>query len=295
MSNAKSLCVVLCALLFAPLSCGPCEPPPSASPKVTVPSEATAAPPVSVEELLAQWRALAKAPDRDNAKMAEAVSIALKLAEADPSALTPILDVVGDPAATPLAKVLAVASLTPVVTPGMADRLTELAAPGKDATTRACATQLLGCILGEPVTAELKKLQGDAERQVSFAASRAMALRDLSEGRKLFAGFWTQPETSAAERDQIVMTLAQGPAADSLQIFQSALLDAEISAQPRLVAAVRLGQLGRQEAIEALSACAEKDASEDVREAARNSIEAINRRLEGGADREQRQLSIEVP
>ena len=270
------------ALALLPVACSSPEPPPDApaAPPPATPESAA----MTNEELLARWQELAKSAAKETMNSQEAVEIAAKLAQSDLAALNPILDVLADPGASPYAKVMAVASLTPIVNPGMTERLVALTKAESDATGRACATQLLTGIDGENIDAVLEGLSTDTERRVSFAAMRGLASRGSEKGRQALAALWDQPDTTAAERNEIVMALSARFSKAQIVVFEKAVVDSTLDELPRLVATTVLQQVGGQSAIEPLTACAEKDASEQVRASAKGAIKAIHDRLAEGAD-----------
>lgn len=154
--------------------------------------------------------------------------------------------------------------------------------PEKDATTRACATQLLGSLRGEEVDKILAQLKDDPERRVRFQALCGLAVRD-AQARKTLQDFWQQPDTTAFERWKILQVLAFGPAADSVAIFQSAVKDTALDEAGRVLAAQMLGRVGDSSCLAALTECAEKDPSEKVRAVAKDAIAAVNSRGKSGA------------
>jgi len=273
-------------LVLLPVACSSPEPPPDA-PATPAPEAAPEAAPESAamtnEELLARWLELAKSVAKETMNSQEAVEIAAKLAQSDLAALNPILDVLADPGASPYAKVMVVASLTPVANPGMSERLVALTKSEHDATTRACATQLLSGIDGENVDAVLEGLSTDPERRVSFAAMRGLALRGSEQGRQGLAALWDQPDTTPAERNEVVMALSTRFSKAQIVVFEKAVVDSALDELPRLVATTVLQQVGEQSAIEPLTTCMEEDASEQVRASAKDAVKAIHNRLAEGA------------
>ena len=173
-------------------------------------------------------------------------------------------------------------SLQGAVDPKQAPRLTALTKPENDATTRVCATSLLGTIQGPEADAALAELKNDNDRRVRFQALHALAKRG-SEGRKAFMDLWKQPDTTPAERGDIVNVLSGGSISDSIMIFMDAVRNTQLDESVRILAAQTLGRVGNQSALQILNECAEKDSSEKVRAAAKTAAEAVSARLNKAA------------
>jgi HEAT repeat protein len=234
---------------------------------------------VSKDALLAQWMELAKTATRDKTNVEEGAAIAQKLAEQGPDALQPIIDVLADKASTPFAKALAAMSLRGNLDAKQVPRLLALLQPENDPTTRVCATSLLSLIQGPEVDTALDGLKADSNRQVRFQATRAMAMRGSPDGRKALGELWKQPETTQAERSDIINVLSFGSVSDSLNLFHEAARDPKLDEPTRVVAIQLLGRAGNQTSLAVLTECAEKDASEKVRAAAKTAVQALNERL----------------
>lgn len=295
----KNILLILAAavcLSVPNIACGPTEPQPVQAPPQqpaaaqptpgaptpeTPPAPAAAQPEqtLSKEQLLEKWLKVAKNAAPDAASISEASTLAAQIAVADRTAYAPMLDILADPASTPAAKVASTVSLKFFVQPSMIVRLRELSKTGQEATTRACATELLGAIPGQETDALLDQLKTDPERRVRFTALKAIASRN-PEGRKDLQEYWKLPDVTKREKAAIVQTLAVGPISDSLGIFQEAILDTEIEESVRLQAAQLLAQVGDKSMLDALNQCAEKDPSEQVRAAAKAGVDAISARKE---------------
>jgi len=295
----KNILLVLATAAFLSvlnMACSPTEPQPvqapSQQPSATPPTPGSPAPgtppapdapqpqqTLSKEQLMEQWLKVVKDATPDAASINEAATLASQIAVADRSAYAPMLGILADPASTPAAKVASTVSLRFFAQPSMIARLTELSKTGQEATTRACATELLGAIPGQETDTLLGQLKTDPERRVRFTALKAIASRN-PEARKDLQEYWRLPDVTKREKAAIVQTLAVGPISDSLGIFQEAILDTQLEESVRLQAVQLLAQVGDKSMVDALTQCAEKDPSEQVRTAAKAGVDAINSRKE---------------
>jgi HEAT repeat protein len=233
----------------------------------------------SKEVLLAQWTELAKTATRAKPNIEEGAVIAKKLSELGPDALTPIVDVLADTSSTPFAKALVAMSLRGNLNAQQAPRLLALVKPENETTVRVCATSLLEFVQTPEVDASLNELKSDSNRQVRFHALRALAIRGVPDARKALGALWRQPDATADERNDIINVLSVGSVSDSLSLFHDAVRDPKLDESTRIVAAQLLGRAGNQTSIAALTECAEKDPSENVRGAAKTALQALNDRL----------------
>jgi len=234
-----------------------------------------------VEALRSRWMELAKSATRAAPPIEETKELAQQMYEKDPKSLYPLLDLVANPSESPFVKILATLSLMPGVDEQLAPRVLELTKPGNEATTRACATQLLTYAKAPSVDSRLRELAADPERRVSFHAKCAFAQRH-PEGRAALREVWKDPATNPAERSAIVQVLtASGTPADSLDLFEEAAQNGALDENARLAAVTALGSAGTASNIPALQNVAGQDASTTVRSAASNAISAINGRAAG--------------
>lgn len=284
----------------APRPAPPAEtpaPPSQAQLSVPIGLEGRAAPlGTSKEELTAQWQELAKAAAAGKPNRDQAISIARALLTFGPDAIDPLFDTLAAPDTTPYAKIMATLGLKSIVNPGMVERLLEIAKPakarksapsrGNEAVSRACAVGLLGDIAAPEAEAALNQYKNDPDRHVRFEAIFALAKR-TPQGCKALLDLWKSPDLPAAERGDIVVRLANQPSLASqdvvFEILHGAIQDANIKENIRWAAVTALGQLGKSESRGPLAACAEKDPSESVREAAQQALNAIKEKTTGSA------------
>ena len=299
-----SLCLLLACMVIA-VSCG--SPAPAPTPPPAPPPAALAAPPPSAPEagtapggdqgqllvqfpggsttapkndLLARWMDLAKTASREKPNIEEGITLVRDIAKDGPAALAPLYDVLADKASSPYAKAMAAMSLMAMPDASQVARVAAMTTPGNDFTTRVCATSILGAIMpSTEADAALGALKNDTERQVRFQALRGLAMRSAEGGRKAFGDLYRQPDTTPAEKGDIVSALSFGPASDSITLFQDALKDMTVDESVRGLAAQLMGRAGNQSSIAPLNECIEKDPSQKVKDAAKLALDALNSRL----------------
>ena len=218
---------------------------------------------------------LAKNATREKPNIEEGLTLAERLAQFGPDALMPMADVLADAASTPYTKAFASMGLCYLADPRLLPKLLPLVKPEKDVTTRVCATSVLANIPGAEAEAALNELKTDKDRQVRFHALRGLAVRSAA-GHTALADVWKQPDTTLAERNQILSVLSSGAAAsDSQALFQEAMRDTTLPEDTRLFAIQILGRVGAKDLLPSVNECAEKDPSEKIRAAAKGAAEAI--------------------
>jgi len=226
------------------------------------------------EALLADWK---KAATSGTPATGECQAIASQLRTLGPEALLPLLDIMADPQETPRVKVAAADSLDGLVHPLMLDRLTQMTGPENDATSRACATHLLGGCSSPKLLPLLQKLASDPEKRVSFAALRGLAILGDPEGRKSFVALFDAPGTTVPEREQIGRVFSKDimPSKENVPILIKILGDTQLSSDVRRLTVATLGTADDPAAIPALEAAAEKDPDQYIREIAGSAAKLI--------------------
>jgi HEAT repeat protein len=194
-----------------------------------------------------------------------------------------------DPNASPVAKVLVAVCLTPIANEdalrGEAKRILALTEPGNEATTRACATQLLWHYTGEEYDVAVKKLAEDPERRVKLAALTVLGGRQDDNAVNQLVLMWGEAATSVDEKNQIATTIAGQPLNPKrVNILGEAAADTRLHPDVRLQSVMVLSMVGAEKEIELLKKCAEGDQDANVKQAAQQAIEAIKARLAGAVD-----------
>ncbi len=236
-------------------------------------------------ELVARWHEAAKKTVKDNVGNQECTVIAMNLRDFGPEALLPLVDVLADPEETAYIKVMTVECLKGLVHPIMITPLMPLVDAKCDATTRACATHLLGSIGTAEAKPLLEKLVADPERRVRFAALRGLAMSGDPDRRQAFMDLWDDPETTLSEREEIGRVFANDVNHDkeNVALLSQVVQDFEVDVSIRRLAVAALGRAGDPAAVPALKVAAEKDPDEYVREIAASAasvIEALERARE---------------
>jgi HEAT repeat protein len=214
----------------------------------------------------------------DNLDVASAHTIVQRLKET-PEGLDPLLDLLEDPNANPVAKVLTVISMAKEVTPEMAPRLIGMTQPSHETTTRACATHLLAHLKAPEAQTRVRELLSDSEHRVRAAA--IMALGALQQDPEVIAqlpSMWAAPETTAADKDQILLMLPEEHVRQNLNVYKDALLDHSLEPKSRERLAVILGRVGNASVLDVLEKAAEEDPVDFVRVMARGAVGAIEAR-----------------
>lgn len=224
---------------------------------------------------------------------AQNIVIGLK---ASPRGVDPLLDIVGDPQADKLAKVLAVICLSPEITPEMAPRLTEFTQPDKDATTRACATHLLGLVKTPEADARMQALIGDPEHTVRSAAILVLgAFRNDPAALAELPALWQDAETTNDDRNQILNMVSEEQVREHQELFKDALANQDLNIKARERLATVLGMVGDEAVLEVLDKVAAEDPHDSVKVMARGAADAIRARLNGTAPAAQEGAPLPAP
>ncbi|HEO71281.1 MAG TPA: hypothetical protein ENN80_08460 [Candidatus Hydrogenedentes bacterium] len=218
---------------------------------------------------MARWREAAlrvKENPEDSTCMLMAVEMRLK----GPEHLLPFIDLIGDPHEDPFVKVMAVEALEGQAHPMLIPPLLPLTGEDHDATTRACATHVLGMLWTPQVQALLKKLADDPERRVRFAALRGLAKHGDRQARERFRELYSEPGVTVQERNVIASVFANdiGRDAENVPIMCKVVQDMELAAMVRRLAVAALGRSRDPAAVPALEKAAEASPEEDIREIA---------------------------
>lgn len=236
---------------------------------------------LSPEEILEAWKEIPKA-GLDNMDTTTAVFLAQRLSEFGTEALTPLIDVIGNPESSPDAKILAVISLTPLLEAGMVPRLNELTAPGLDSTTRSCAAHLLGLIESPESVVRLRQLSEDAEQQVRMAAIIVLVMRQDPEILRRLPEIWQDPHITAKQREDLSYVLPDDFASGHLDLMASIVTDEELAMDARQRAILFLGRHGDDSVLPALRRCVDTATDPELRELAAGAIAAIEERAASG-------------
>lgn len=209
----------------------------------------------------------------DQLDYSAAVMIGERLAAAD--RLDLLFATLGDAAANPKAKLLAVVSLTPLLRPEMTTQLAALTESDRETTTRACAAKLLGFIDDDGARARLRGLMNDAERRVRVTALLMLARAHDAQAVEALPALWADPETTTADRVELVLSLPDETSAKFEGIYKEAAVNHELDPEIRIRSVTALGEIGGPAASAVLERCAAEDPIPAVREMARAAADAI--------------------
>ena len=232
----------------------------------------------SKEELTTQWQTLVKEAAEGKVNPDGAIAIARALVSFGPDAINPLFDTLAEPSGSPYPKIVATMGIKSVISPAVLDRILLIVKPENEAVSRACAVGLLGDIMDPRAETALNEYKKDPDRGVRFEAIFGLAKRS-PEGCKALLDLWKSPDLTAPEHNDIVARIASMPILASpeavLEILHGAIQNPAIEENLRLASVTALGQMGKSESLAPLAACAEKDPSQAVKDAAKSASEAI--------------------
>jgi hypothetical protein len=238
----------------------------------------------SPELLKTQWLELAAKASRETPNVEDGAALAIELSKTGPDALNPLYDTLADKSSSPYAKAMTTTSLMGLVTPNQMPRIVGMTTPGNDVTTRVCATSLLGSF--PPDNAEagaaLNGLKNDTDRQVRFQALRGLASRSLDD-KKAFGDLYRLPETSQAEKQDILSVLSFGSIAEVISIFHDAAKDVALDDAGRVLAIQTLGRTGNQDSLAVLKDLFENESHPPVKNAAKTALDGLEEQMKSRA------------
>lgn len=278
----RGMCRALCALALV-LSAGCIPESPPAPPAPDSPSEGAPGAAAGPEQLLAEWEEYIKLADTSQFNTRGAV-VAGELAKTGPEGIVPLIRTLERENVGPLAKIYVVESVTPHVNLAHSNLLVRLTDPQQNATTRACATALLGKISNDKVMEELRKLTADSEGRVSFAAYAGLAQHGDEAARAELVRRYHSAETTERERLQIAASLVESPNAGEREVLLDTFSKEETP--PGLQANIlnALAATGEKETVEALLAEKANLENDNLADMIDVCVNAINLRLDGGAN-----------
>lgn len=281
--------MLACASLLTTLA--GCNSQPAEEPEAAEPGDAVSeVREQAVQPLLDEWNELAKNPV-ENINAERPAEILYELTMIAPDGYQPIFDIFADPATEPAVKVLAMYSLKGVVgidTKGeqIIPQLKTLLSQDLDATTEACALQLLALSTKDELAPVFKARLDAEDSRVRLAALSGLVRLGEPEGRLAMEKMYGEESTRPEERERILFELMRVPTAADLPFLTKVAQDPTISTDNRSKILTAIGQVGNPEVYPALRAIAANQAfPEAVRDQAVNAEEAIKSRFEAaGAD-----------
>jgi HEAT repeat protein len=221
---------------------------------------------------------------------------AATLARAGGPPLEQALAKLDDPTTSPHGKVMIVEGFNGRLNSYAAAILKGMTAPGKDETTRACATALLSSIPDLDLLQFLIPLTSDSNPQVKFSAllGVASAAMEGSEFRKQLADLYAAPDTNANMKEHIVAVFSKNPYKTDVPILVTAVQDRALNPDVRRDAAIALGRVGDQAAMDALMNI-EPAAGAELRTAVDLSIAAIKERSQAEMGEDSVNMTVKLP
>jgi hypothetical protein len=210
------------------------------------------------QTLLDQWDQLAEA-GQAALDVNAAVDIAMALRTRGPRGVQPLLDTLGEDPGNPVGKMLVVIALTHLVAPEDEARLIELTAPGVETTGRACAATLLSYLDTPAARERTAALLEDPNRRVRVATVIALLMAEDELAMTHLDKTLADPETTTAERQQILLAMPDSMVADHLGVFAEAAVNPELADPARMRAIDMLGQLGTAEHLPLLDRLVESE------------------------------------
>ncbi len=162
-----------------------------------------------------EWRQLAQNPDV-NIGNQRAAELGNELAAGGPESLDPVLKALESPDSTPALKVLATITLEPVTQMDedgslAINRVKPLLDASQDATTRACAAQILSAALRQDLRPLLETAASDSDNRVKIAALGGLAALGDPNAVNQLKSLYRDPKVKLFERDRVAYALCQVP------------------------------------------------------------------------------------
>jgi len=234
----------------------------------------------ATEELLAEWNTLAEEPAL-NMSNPRLVSLGLQLKTKEPEAVKPLIEILGDPDAAPEQKVMVVVTLQGL---DFGDEVIEMLKPlveqDRETTTRASATQLLAFAQDRDLKPMFENLLDDPSPRVRLAALQGLAGLGDQDAFARMEKLYGEEDTTAAEKNRIVQTLARFPEPEYRHIYREALTNPLLEAQSVLSAAAALSMVGETEDLDVIEEALDVEHGEQVTNMLHMAKLSIQRRAE---------------
>lgn len=203
--------------------------------------------------------------------------IAAELTASSPTSLTAAIDLVGSATTGDQTKIFVLQVVNPYMTQAYLPFIKSLL-DSHDPVTRSCATSLLGPIPTQNVIELLSQLREDANPAVAFSAWSGLALQAQEPHRNEFIQFYKSPESSKAQRSEIIRVILFNPQLEDLPTLSMAVKSKDIEAGTRRIIATALGDLGTIQCVESLNDSIKFESANDYRILVESAIALINER-----------------
>lgn len=249
--------------------------------------------PADPKALLEEWNAMAAHP-RENIGQLRAQQVIAGLIHSDPAATKAILKSIDDPAVSPEGKVFAALSLAPFIQKDSREYLVPLTAPGKEATTRTCATHLLAVMANAENESLFRSLLEDPERRVRMAARLGLLRMNAKDAHNLMAKSYDAPDASQNDKNNIVQYLTQQASKEDAPLLNRALANPDTAPSLLIPIARALARQGDESSLKPLETLAASTQDPQVKRNAETAIKAITARM-GKTDATPESTSASAP
>ena len=235
--------LILCAFLTQ--GCFPTTPP-------AAPGKTTGKPAVQKSQatLIAELKEILRDPEA-NATSMQPYMICDELAMKGPTALAPIVQMLGEAETTPETMIFILQAININMRPSYLPFIEPLL-DSQDPVTRSCATQLLGAIKTPESTELLFKLREDADHGIRFTAWSGLAQHEIEPQRTDFVTYYTDPEVSDLQKKEIIRIMVTNPKEPDTDIMVIALLEEDLVPPLRAAIVNSITDLGSSRHIAAL-------------------------------------------
>lgn len=278
LAPAQSILYLAIATLLCPIvACSPRTLPdnPAPIPFETAPKLAHVNS-LSEEALLSEWLTMAQDPGA-YARDPRPLAICDQLDRLHPTALTPIIQLLGHPETSDPSKIFVLQCITINMALPYLPHLLPLL-ESQNPTTRSCATTLLGAIDDPAVIAPLLRMKQDSDPRVSFSAWSGLALRGEEPYRQNFVHHYLAPKATHAQRSEIIRVLLKDTRVSDEFIVSSIITTSETPPTVRHLLVMALANIGQLSSLKALQNSIPLDPSDEYRRLVESTIAVIQER-----------------
>ncbi|MCC6794068.1 MAG: HEAT repeat domain-containing protein [Candidatus Hydrogenedentes bacterium] len=268
--TARVLCIVGVSIGLALCGCKPSEGPAPAPVTPAFPKPAQ----VDPQKAFDQWKALVTDPEAAKTGSVH-IQLAADLKERAPELVPQMVDLMLDPATTPESRFLIMNSLEVAQTPELYPRLLDLTKPEVDPSIRTGVVIMLKNATEPSVVARIRELVNDPERRVKLAAMMVLSETGDKPARAVLQEYYFTEGLPAEHRARIVQSLALTPEAGDLKVLTTAVTDATLGEEARLVATGAIGRVGDSAGLPALDQVAQGNDSAELKKWAASAAKVI--------------------
>lgn len=268
--TGRVFCIAGVAIILALCGCKPSDP--------TAPAPVTPAFPqpaqVDPQKAFDQWKSLVSNPEAAKTGSVH-IQLAADLKERAPELIPRMVDLMLDPATTTESRFLIMNSLEVAQIPELYPRLLDLTKPEVDPSIRAGVVIMLKSATDPAVQARTRELVNDPERRVKLAAMMVLSENGDKDARAELQKYYFTDSLPAEHRARIVQSLSLTPEVSDLKVLTTALGDAAIGEEARLVATGAIGRVGDPGGLAALDRIAQGNDSAELKRWAASAAKVI--------------------